>query len=59
VKDCEQDYPDHTQTPGWAHGDERLSNTSASPTFHDAIDQVTPSRRGLLAGGLAAPVARV
>ena len=49
----EQDYPDHTETPGFSHGDEVPSNTSANPTFYDVVDSRT-SRRGFLIGGLAA-----
>jgi hypothetical protein len=49
----EHDYPDYTQSPDHAHGDERPSNTSANPTFYDVIDART-SRRGFVLGSLAA-----
>ena len=49
----EHDYPDHTQSPDYAHGDERPSNTSANPTFYDVIEART-SRRGFIMGSLAA-----
>jgi hypothetical protein len=49
----EHDYADHTQSPDFAHGDERPSNTSLNPTFYDVVDART-SRRGFLLGSLAA-----
>ena len=49
----EQDYPDHRQSPDFAHGDERPSNNSANPTFYDVVDART-SRRGFILGSLAA-----
>jgi secreted PhoX family phosphatase len=51
----EADYPDHTKTPGYSHGDEPPCNTSANPTLYDVID-ARSSRRGILVGGLAAAV---
>ena len=57
MKNYELDYPDHTQTPGWAHGDGPPCNLSSTPTFYDMVDQALASRRGFLAGGLAAAVA--
>jgi len=59
MRDYEHDYPDHTETPGWEHGDEAPCNTSSNPTFHDVIDQARASRRGFLFGGLAAAVTGV
>lgn len=52
----EHDYADHTQSPDFAHGDERPSNTSANPTFYDVVDART-SRRGFILGSLAAMAA--
>jgi len=52
MRDYEQDYPDHTATPGHEHGDEPPCNTSANPTFYDIVD-ARASRRGFLVGGLA------
>jgi secreted PhoX family phosphatase len=49
----EQDYPDHTRSPDYAHGDERPSNASANPTFYDVVAART-SRRGFVLGSLAA-----
>ena len=49
----EKDYPDHTLTPGYEHGDEPPCNLSANPTFYDVVDART-SRRGFMVGGLAA-----
>ncbi len=49
----EHDYADHTQSPDYAHGDERPSNISDNATFYDVVDART-SRRGFLIGGLAA-----
>ena len=43
MTDYERDYPDHTQTPGWEHGDEPPCNTSANPTFYDLVDQASPA----------------
>jgi uncharacterized protein len=54
----EKDYPDHTLTPGFEHGDEAPCNTSANPTFYDVVD-AQASRRGVLVGGLAAAVTGV
>ncbi len=54
----EKDYPDHTQTPGYTHGDEPPCNTSANPTFYDVVD-ARASRRGFLVGGLSAAVTGV
>ncbi|MGQ0564764.1 MAG: PhoX family protein [Gemmobacter sp.] len=52
-----QDYADdYRAAPGYEHGDERPSNTSANPTFYDILDQARASRRAFLAGGLAAAV---
>ena len=34
----EHDYADHTQSPDYAHGDERPSNSSGNPTFYDVVD---------------------
>jgi secreted PhoX family phosphatase len=58
VSNYERDYPDHTKTPGFSHGDEPPCNTSANPTFYDVVDART-SRRGFLAGGLATAVGSV
>ena len=55
MRDYESDYPEPSQSPDWEHGDERPSNTSANPTFFDVI-AARASRRGFLAGGLAAAV---
>jgi secreted PhoX family phosphatase len=55
MRDYEKDYTDPTQSPDWEHGDERPSNTSGNPTFFDVIE-ARASRRGFLAGGLAAAV---
>jgi secreted PhoX family phosphatase len=52
----ETDYPDHTRTPGYSHGDEPPCNMSANPTLYDVID-ARASRRGILVGGLTAAVA--
>jgi secreted PhoX family phosphatase len=49
----EDDYSDHTQSPDYAHGDERPSNSSANPTFYDVVEART-SRRGFVLGSLAA-----
>jgi uncharacterized protein len=49
----EHDYPDHTQSPDFAHGDERPSNTSANRNFYDVVEART-SRRGFVLGSLAA-----
>ena len=54
----EHDYPDHTATPGYAHGDEPPCNASSNPTFYDVVD-ARASRRGFLLGGLAAAVTGV
>jgi hypothetical protein len=54
----EKDYPDHTQTPGYTHGDEPPCNASSNPTFYDVVDART-SRRGILVGGLATAVTGV
>ena len=54
----ENDYPDHTRTPGYGHGDEPPCNNSANPTFYDVVD-ARASRRGFLIGGLAAAVGGV
>jgi hypothetical protein len=54
----ESDYPDHTKTPGYSHGDEPPCNTSANPTLYDVID-ARASRRGFMVGGLAAAVGGV
>lgn len=54
----EKDYPDHTQTPGYTHGDEPPCNTSSNATFYDVVDART-SRRGILVGGLATAVTGV
>ena len=51
----ENDYPDHTKTPGHAHGDEPPCNRSSNPTLYDVVD-ARASRRGILVGGLAAAV---
>ena len=51
----ENDYPDHTRTPGYTHGDEPPCNRSANPTLYDVID-ARASRRGILVGGLATAV---
>ena len=55
MKDYESDYPDHTQSPDWEHGDEAPSNTSGNRTFYEVIE-ARASRRGFLMGGLAAAV---
>jgi len=55
MKDYEHDYPDHTQSPDWEHGDETPSNRSDNRTFYDVIE-ARASRRGFLVGGLAAAV---
>lgn len=47
---------DHRAKPWFEHGDERPSNWSGNPTFYDVVD-TRFSRRGVLAGGLAAAVA--
>lgn len=49
----EHDYSDHTQSPDYAHGDERPSNASANPTFYDVVE-ARSTRRGFLLGSLAA-----
>lgn len=49
----EDDYADHTQSPDYAHGDERPSNSSANPTFYDVVE-ARASRRGFVLGSLAA-----
>ena len=49
----EQDYPDHTRSPDYAHGDERPSNRSGNPDFYD-VAAARASRRGFLLGSLAA-----
>ncbi|MFM8678702.1 MAG: alkaline phosphatase PhoX, partial [Alphaproteobacteria bacterium] len=51
----ENDYPDHTRTPGYTHGDEPPCNRSTNPTLYDVID-ARASRRGILVGGLATAV---
>lgn len=58
MRDHETDYPDPTRSPDWEQGDERPSNNSANPTFFDVI-AARASRRGFLAGGLAAAVTGV
>jgi secreted PhoX family phosphatase len=49
------DYDDasHNRPSGYEHGDERPSNTSANPSFHDVVEART-SRRGFMLGSLAA-----
>ncbi len=54
----ESDYPDHTKTPGFGHGDEPPCNKSENQTFYDVMD-ARISRRGWLIGGLAAAVSGV
>jgi secreted PhoX family phosphatase len=49
----EDDYADHTQSPDYAHGDERPSNSSANPTFYNVVE-ARASRRGFVLGSLAA-----
>ena len=49
----EHDDPDHTQSPDYAHGDERPSNHSGNPDFYD-VAAARASRRGFLFGSLAA-----
>lgn len=58
MSNYERDYPDHTQTPGFEHGDEPPCNLSPNPTFYDVVD-ARASRRGFLVGGLAAAVGGV
>jgi hypothetical protein len=58
MSNYEADYPDHTKTPGYSHGDEPPCNASANPTLYDVID-ARASRRGILVGGLATAVAGV
>lgn len=41
----EHDHSDHTQSPDYAHGDERPSNASANPTFYDIVE-ARSTRRG-------------
>ncbi|MGY6549233.1 MAG: PhoX family protein [Roseinatronobacter sp.] len=55
MKDYQSDYPDHTQSPDYEHGDETPSNLSGNPTFYDVIE-ARASRRGFLVGGLAAAI---
>lgn len=52
MTDFERDFPDHTKTPGYEHGDEPPCNLSANRTFYDVMD-VAVKRRGFLMGGLA------
>ncbi|WP_322892386.1 MULTISPECIES: PhoX family phosphatase [unclassified Yoonia] len=52
MKDFERDFPDHTNAPGFEHGDEPQCNTSANRTFYDVMD-ARMKRRGFLMGGLA------
>ena len=59
MSDYERDYPDHTLTPGYAHGDEPPCNEARNPTFYDIVDAARASRRGFMAGGLAAAVTGV
>lgn len=49
---------DHTKIDGFEHGDERPCNWSANPTFYDVVE-ARFSRRGVMAGGLAAAVTGV
>ena len=49
---------DYRSKPWFEHGDERPSNWSGNPTFYDVVE-ARLSRRGLLAGGLAAAVTGV
>jgi len=58
MKDYEHDYADHTETPGFEHGDEPPCNISGNPTFYEVIE-ARASRRGFLMGGLAAAVSGV
>ena len=55
MNDYERDYPDHTTTPGFEHGDEPPCNTSNNRTFFEVIE-ARASRRGVMSGGLAAAV---
>ncbi len=54
MKDYEHDYPDHTETPGFEHGDEAPCNSSANPTFYEVAETRYASRRDVMIGGLAA-----
>jgi hypothetical protein len=57
MKDYAADYRDAPhEMPGFEHGDERPSNRSSNPTFYDVLDAARASRRGFLAGGIAAAV---
>lgn len=53
MKDFERDFPDHTEAPGYQHGDEPQCNTSANRNFYDVME-ARVARRGFLMGGLAA-----
>jgi hypothetical protein len=46
---------DFKSKPWFEHGDEPPRNLSANPSFYDVVD-ARFSRRGVLAGGLAAAV---
>ncbi|MEX0827603.1 MAG: alkaline phosphatase PhoX, partial [Haliea sp.] len=52
MEDFERDYPDHTQAPGYEHGDEPQCNTSANRNFYEVME-ARVSRRGFTMGGLA------
>jgi uncharacterized protein len=52
MKDLEKDYPDHTQSMGYEHGDEPQCNTSDNRNFYDVME-ARVARRGFLMGGLA------
>ncbi len=53
MRDFETDYPDHTETMGYEHGDERPCNASDNPNFYEVMEAHV-KRRGFLMGGLAA-----
>ena len=52
MSDFERDYPDHTQAPGYQHGDEVPSNRSANRNFYQVME-ARVGRRQFLMGGLA------